>query len=181
MRKVSVFRPSFWDSPIWQTLRELPREYLAVYLHLVHGPNSEVSGIYRISAGQIAEDCRIDTDQVEAIINDLANTGWCEYERPILWIRGAGNICDMLGSQDWRDNDRWLRHTVRHLSGLPDCAVVRRFRWHWRLRDVSAPESPLEPPQSTDKDKEVGIDRVSVGYRYPMPRQDDDGTVGGAA
>jgi hypothetical protein len=152
-----MMRTSFWDSPIWQTLRHLPADHLRVYLHLVHGPAGDITGIYRISVGQIAEDTDVDVDQVRLVIDDLADTGWCDYEHPVVWIVGHGCVIDQLGTADWTANPKWLTAATRHLDALPNLPIVDRFRRRWSL-PPAAPATP--PPHSRDEDKDAG-------YRYP--------------
>jgi hypothetical protein len=166
MRKGSYFAASFWDSPIWQTLKGLPGDHLRVYLHLAHGPNSEISGLYRISVGQIAEDTDLDPDQVRSIVDDLVNVGWCDFEPPIIWIRGAGNICDQLGTRDFRRNASWITATERHVERLPLNRVVRAFCEFHRI----SPPEPSGVPEGqgpTHRDKE-GIPAPS---RHPGDTQ----------
>ena len=133
MSKGSFFPVKFWDSPIWETLKTLRDEHLRVYLLLVHGPTSEVSSIYRVSVAQIAEDAGLDPDTVRQVIAELCDTGWCEYEHPVLWIVGAGNINDKLGTKDFRGNASWLRATEKHLDSLPPNRLVDAFRRHHGL------------------------------------------------
>jgi hypothetical protein len=159
MRKFSMWRTSFWDSAIWSTLRHLPAEHIRVYLHLVHGPTGDITGIYRISIGAIADDTDIDADHARAIIGDLADTGWCDYEHPVIWIIGHGNVVDQLGKEDWTSNPKWRTAAIRQLDALPNLAIVDRFRRRWGLPST-LPD--LEGDIDKDAGYAKGIDRLSV-------------------
>jgi hypothetical protein len=113
-------------------LAKLGAAHLWVYLHLVHGPNNHVTGLYRISPAQIAEDTDLDTDEVRKIISELADTGWCDYEAPLIWIRGIGDINDQLGTTDFKRGEKWLKATMNHISDLPNDhrMVVAFCRFH---------------------------------------------------
>lgn len=156
MRKFSMWRSTFWDAPIWHTLRTLSAEHLKVYLHLVHGPAGDITGIYRVSVGAIADDTDVEPDQVRAIIGELASTGWCEYEHPVVWIIGHGNVVDQLGKDDWTQNPKWRTAAIRQLEALPNLPIVDRFRRRWTL--------PAALPDPT------GDQDIDAGYRYPTDR-----------
>jgi len=163
MRRFSLWRQSFWDAPIWLTLRNLPAEHLRVYLHLVHGPSADITGIYRLSVGQIADDTGVDADRVRTAIEEMANTGWCEYEPPIIWIVGHGNVTDQLGKSDWTSNPKWQTAAQRHLDALPALPIVDRFRRRWSLPPAAA---ATPPHHHGDKDKDApyryGTDTLSA-------------------
>ena len=132
MRKGSMFSIKFWDSDLRAALLECRPACIWVAFHLIHGPTAEVSSIYRVSIGQIAEDTGLSQDEVRACIAELCAADWCEYHHPVIWIRGHGNINDKLGTRDFRQNDSWVRATQKHLDAMPDSPLVERFRaYHW--------------------------------------------------
>jgi hypothetical protein len=131
MRKGSMFSTKFWDSDLHADLPNCPPGCIWVALHLMHGPGAEVSSIYRISIGQMAEDCHLTADEVRACLTKLVATGWCEYAHPIVWVRGYGNINDKLGTSDFRANPSWVKATQKHLEALPSNPVVERFRAYY--------------------------------------------------
>ncbi|MCK7581721.1 MAG: hypothetical protein MZV65_42955 [Chromatiales bacterium] len=62
-------------------------------------------------------------------LDDLADLGWVEVEYPLIWIRGAGNILDKLGTTDVRKNAARVTATHRHLNDLPQSSrIVDAFR-----------------------------------------------------
>lgn len=157
MAKGAHFPKKFWDSPIKDNLWRLPPGHLRVYLHLAFGPTAAVSGIYRISVGAIAEDTGLDPDEVRAAINDLSDLGWCEFEHPLIWIRGTGNILDKLGTTDVRRNQKWVAATLSHLDDLPaHNPLVSAFRRHHELPDDGVVHETA--------------DSLSIGYRCPTDR-----------
>lgn len=166
MRKLTVTRASFWDSPIWETLCTLPAEHLRVFLHLVHGPNSHITGIYRLSIGAIADDAVIEPDLVRRIVDDLADTGWCEYEHPIIWIVGEGNVVDQLGKADWTSNPKWLTAAQRHVEALPNLPIVDRFRRKWDL-PATLPDAGRHKDKAAPYRK--GIDTLSAEVAQTAP------------
>lgn len=171
MRRSSKFPTAFWDSPIWQTLKGLSADHLRVYLHLVHGPHAEVSGIYRLTPGMIADDIGSDPESVSNILGELADIGWCDWEPPVVWIRGTGNVLDQLETSDLHRNERWVKATRSHLAALPPGnRLVRAFRAHHAL-DAEEGEEP------EDKGGPVGrpIDRLCIGYRSPIDRLSEPG------
>lgn len=184
MRRSSKFPTAFWDSPICSTLHGMSREHLMVYLHLVHGPHAEVSGIYRLTPGMIADDINSDPETVSCILNELTDTGWCDWEPPVIWIRGTGNVLDQLETSDLHRNERWVKATRSHLAALPPGnRLVRAFRACHALD--AEDERELE-----DKGGPVGkpIDSLPIAYRYPTDRLSvqepvlgSQGALGGAA
>lgn len=149
MAKGTLFPRNFWDSPIKDELRQLPAVHLWVFLHLAYGPTAHLSGLYRISIGAIAEETGFEPDEVRKALDDLADLGWCEVEYPLVWIRGAGNINDKLGTTDVRRNAAWVTATSRHLSDLPqNNRLVEAFRrYHGILGEPLREVGGEAPPQ----------------------------------
>jgi hypothetical protein len=120
MRKGSYFAASFWDSPIWQTLKGSAREITCGSICILRMVRTrKFPGSTGSRSDMIAEDIGLDPESSARIVDDLVNIGWCDFEPPIIWIRGAGNICDQLGTRDFRRNERWLTATEKHVERLP--------------------------------------------------------------
>ena len=165
MAKGAFFPRNFWDSPIKDELRHLPAGHLWVFLHLAYGPSAHLSGLYRISVGAIAEDIGMEPDEVRAVIDDLARIGWCDVEYPLVWIRGAGNILDKLGTTDVRKNAAWVTATHRHLLDLPQTnRLVDAFRRYHGVFVDPPPGAGGEPPPQARR--EVGGEVSSSSFSF---------------
>lgn len=169
MAKGTLFPRNFWDSPIKDELRYLPAGHLWVFLHLAYGPTAHLSGLYRISVGAIAEDTGLEPDEARKALDDLADLGWVEVEYPLIWIRGAGNILDKLGTTDVRKNAAWVTATNRHLNDLPQSnRLVEAFRRYHGILGEPPREAGGEPPPQAHG--EVGGDAsftpCSLSPRY---------------
>lgn len=177
MRKFSMFRSTFWDSPIWLSLKKLPVDHLRVFLHLVHGPNCDITGIYRLSVGAIVDDTDVEPDMVRSIIETLANIGWCEFEPPVLWIFGHGNVVDQLGKEDWTANAKWKTAALRQLDALPTLPIVDRFRRRWALPTALPDGGGIQIRMQGIEGVSIGYrsEGVSVGYRPMKPARNRSG------
>ncbi|WP_043758369.1 hypothetical protein [Imhoffiella purpurea] len=186
MAKGAFFPRNFWDSSIKDELWELPAGHFRVFLHLAYGPTAHLSGLYRISVGAIAEDTGLEPDEVRNAIDTLADIGWCDVEYPLVWIRGAGNILDKLGTTGIEKNPAWVKSTRRHLDDLPPSnRLVELFRrYHGLLREAGGeapPEAPREAggePSSSSCSSSSPYSSFQGAQRTPAPKfreQDENG------
>lgn len=136
---------SLWSDP-W--FRGLPEAARLVYLYLLTGPHSHMSGIMQLSPAIIADDLSLDATDVRTSLTGplAAHVEYDDHTRE-LFVPDAGRV--QVG-ETLKRSDNLQTHIERHLAGIHSERLKARFievyGGPWNLTPVGATQGGVEAP-----------------------------------
>ena len=110
----------FWKDPV---IRRMGNFTKLVFIYLITNPNSDMTGLYRLSLGQIAFDLGVDVDTVKTATIELIGMDRIGYDEAneIVWVK------NMFKYQVRKPSDTQLKHAKEQIESLGKCTLIGEF------------------------------------------------------